>query len=272
LMGLAAIVKPAEVLAKWPRTAGRPTAAANPDALFAVGMWGLSSFAFGAIAGTMVIAGLVLTQTTSWWFLVLAGAGAFGPGMLRELGLLRDKDEFERRAAQRAGYHAYLVTGMAMFVVYAFTRAGHHIQSPEELSGFFLSLLCFTWMFSSLFAYWGPHRTAFVILLVFGVAWAVFNIWSNLAHPVGMLMQLLVTTVPFFALAFVSRRWPRVAGALLVALAVAFYVVFDTHPSRVAPIVRACTFVLFGVPLLASGRALLGPREREEGEGEAPAP
>ena len=34
----------------------------------------------------------------SWWFFALAGVGACGPGILLELGVLRDKDEFARRA------------------------------------------------------------------------------------------------------------------------------------------------------------------------------
>lgn len=215
----------------------------------------------GGIAGTMVIAGLVLTQAVSWWFLLLAAAGIFGPGLLRELGLLRDKDEFERRAAMRAGYHAYLVTGATMFVIYAFSRSGHSIDMPEELSGFYLALLTFAWTFSSLFTYWGPRRSAFSILLLFGTAWAVFNIWSNLFDPVAMLMQLLVTTVPFFALAFTSRRWPRVTGLVLVTVSVALlYYYFSGFPN-LRLLVKGMTAVLFVGPLLTSGFALMGPHD-----------
>lgn len=217
----------------------------------------------GGIAGTMVIAGLVLTQIVSWWFLLLAAAGAFGPGLLRELGLLRDKDEFQRRAAMRAGYHAYLVTGAMMFVVYAYTRSGHSFAMPEELSGFYLSLLTFAWMFSSLFTYWGPHRSAFIILLIFGTAWAVFNIWSHVLDPVGMLMQLLVTTAPFFVLAFTSRRWPRVTGVVLVTLSAGLlYFYFSGFP-HLQLIVKCMTAVFFIGPLLTSGLALVAPREED---------
>jgi hypothetical protein len=80
-------------------------------------------------------------------------------------------------------------------------------------------------MFSSLFSYWGPHKTAFRILFIFGCAWGIFNILGNLRNPIAMIMQLLVTTAPFFALAFISRRWPRVAGGLLVSLP-------SVHPAR----------------------------------------
>ena len=47
------------------------------------------------VAGGLVLAGLFLTEV-NWWFLLLAGLGALGPGFLREVGWLHDKDEFQR--------------------------------------------------------------------------------------------------------------------------------------------------------------------------------
>jgi hypothetical protein len=219
-----------------------------------------------------VIAGLFLAGF-SWWFLVLSGVGAFGPGILREFGWLRDQDEFQRRAAHRAGCHAFLVTGLATFVLYAYTRSGGRLEKPQELSLVYLGVLCFTWMFSSLFSYWGPHRTAFRILIIFGSAWGVFNVIGNLTNPVAMLMQLLITTAPFFLLALVSRRWPWVAGLLLIALSLFFtgYYFFPGHFTRLAFLVKLSTVVLFIGPLIASGVALLRPREpRSEVEPDRP--
>jgi hypothetical protein len=214
------------------------------------------------IGGVLVIAGFFLTEV-SWWFLAMSGVGAFGPGLLRELGWLRDQDEFQRRAAHRAGYHAFLVTGLATFVLYAYTRSGGRLEKPEELSLVYLALLCFTWMFSSLFSYWGPHRTAFRILIIFGSAWGIFNVLGNLTSPVAMLMQLLVTTAPFFVLAYLSRRWPWIAGLLLIALSLFFtgYYFYPGHFTRLAFLVKLSTVVLFIGPLVASGVALLQPRE-----------
>ena len=217
------------------------------------------------IAGGVVILGFVLAQWYRWGFIALIGLGAFGPGILRELGWLKDQDEFQRRAAHRAGYHAFVVTGLAAFLIYAYTRSGGTLKMAEELSLVYLALLWFTWMFSSLFAYWGPHRTAFRVLLTFGCAWGVFNILGNLMQPVALVMQLLVTTAPFFVLAYVSRRWPRVAGGLLVALSVFFLSVYfgTSRFDNLALVVRVSTAVLFVGPLLASGVALLRPREEQ---------
>jgi hypothetical protein len=212
----------------------------------------------GAIAGTLVIAGFALTSV-SWWFILLAAAGAVGPGYLRELGWLRDQDEFQRRAARRAGYHAYLVTVFAAFLAIAYMRSGErHLPALEELSTFYLGLLWFTWLWSSLVNFWGARKTAFRILLLFGSVVGVFNVLSDLKDPVAMLMQLLVTTVPFFVFAWGSRRWPRVTGALMVATAAVATWYYFGHFEWLALIVKAFTTVVVAGPLLASGVALVG--------------
>jgi hypothetical protein len=221
------------------------------------------------IGGAVVILGFALAQWYRWGFLALMGVGAFGPGILRELGWLNDQDEFQRRAAHRAGYHAFIVTGLVAFLIYAYTRAGGVLQKPEELSMVYLALLWFTWMFSSLFSYWGPHRTAFRILIGFGCVWGVFNVLGNLRDPLGMVMQLLVTTAPFFVLAYVSRRWPRVAGAFLIALSLFFlgYYFYPGHFVHLLFLVKIGTAVLFVGPLLSSGVALLGGQEERRAAG-----
>jgi hypothetical protein len=225
------------------------------------------------IAGGVVLLGFVLAQWYRWGFIALIGLGTFGPGILRELGWLNDQDEFQRRAAHRAGYHAFIVTGLAAFLVYAYTRSGGTLKEAEELSLVYIALLWFTWMFSSLFTYWGPHRTALRVLLAFGCVWGVFNIIGNLHNPVAMAMQLLVTTAPFFVLAYVSRRWPRVAGGLLVALSVFFLSVYfgTSRFDRLLFLVKLGTAVLFVGPLLASGVALLQPREEQRARAEGAA-
>ena len=75
------------------------------------------------IAGAIVIAGFALSGL-SWWFFLLVAAGALGPGILRETGWLSDKDEFQRQADHRAGYHAFLTVGLLAFVLVAYIRSG----------------------------------------------------------------------------------------------------------------------------------------------------
>ena len=71
----------------------------------------------GLIAGGLVILGVLLWMFVAEGLLFVSGLGAFGPGILRELGWLKDQDEFKRQAAHRAGYHAYLIGGLATVLV-----------------------------------------------------------------------------------------------------------------------------------------------------------
>lgn len=218
------------------------------------------------VAGALVLLGFLLPGkegTPSWWAVALVGLGAFGPGLLRELGWLRDQDEFQLQAARRAGHHAFLAAGLASFAWIAFVRSGpRHLKNPEELATFFAATLWFTWMLSSLVNYWGARKTAERVLLLYGAAWLLFNILGNLRSPVAMVMQCLLT-VPFFGGAWLARRWPRPAGVLLLA-AGAFFLVFigRIHLARgFGAVVSAITLLLFVGPLLASGIALLASRE-----------
>jgi hypothetical protein len=212
----------------------------------------------GAVAGTLAIAGLLLTEV-SFWFILLAAVGIVGPGYLRELGWLRDQDEFQRRAAHRAGYHAFLVTAFAAFVTLAWTRTGvRNLREPEELSTFYLALLWFTWLWSSLVNFWGARRTAFRVLMLFGAAVGVFNVLGDLRDPVALLMQLLVTTLPFFVFAWGSRHWPRVTGAFMVVTSAVAGGYYFTHFGNLTLVTKAVTAVLVVGPLLSSGVALLG--------------
>jgi len=216
------------------------------------------------IAGALVIAGAFLTSV-SWGFLALVGLGTFGPGILRELGWLNDKDEWQQRAAQRAGYHAFLVAGLVAFCLVGFFRSGdHQIKDPQELTTLFLVLMWTTWFFSSLFAYWGAQKTAVRVLLVYGAFWWLFVILSDNGGLVGFLMQSLLV-LPFFGLAMVARRWPRPAGLLLVLATAAFIYFFGWYKVGNSGVVnQAVTMILFLGPLLSSGMALLAVRVEDE--------
>jgi hypothetical protein len=220
------------------------------------------------VAGGLVLAGLFLTSV-NWWFILLSAAGTFGPGILRELGVLADRDEFQRQAVYRAGYHAFLTTGLAAFVLIAFFRSAERsITDIEELATLLLVILWCTWFLSWLLDYWGPQKTAARILVAFGSAWLLFAIASNVgAEWTGWGAFLLspLITLPFFGLAWLSRLWPRIAGVLLLAVCI-FYLQFFgfLRASHLGPITRVITFVLLVGPLLASGVSLLAAGKRND--------
>lgn len=214
------------------------------------------------VAGVLVLSGFLLPVREghwSWWAILLTGMGTFGPGLLREFGWLRDKDEFQLQAARRAGYHAFLATGLVAFLWIGFIRSGpRELRLAEELPSFFAAVLWFTWMLSSLASYWGARKMAERVLWLYGLGWLLFNVLGNLRQPRALLLQCLLT-VPFFGCAWLSRRAPRTAGLLLLGASAAFFAFIGRlHAARgFAFVVTALTLLLFVGPLLASGIALL---------------
>lgn len=214
------------------------------------------------VAGALVVAGILLTGV-NWWFLLLVAAGALGPGILRELGWLRDHDEFQQTAAHRAGYHAYLAGAAVAFLLVAYFRSGDRsFAHPRELATLLLVLLWFTWFLSSLVSFWGARKAAFRMLVGFGSAWLVFAIVSNAGVEWRGWTPLLLhplLALPFFSLAWLSRRWPRVAGvALLAAAALLTWFLGMFRHEHLAMVDQAVTFMLFIGPLIACGLALVG--------------
>jgi len=137
---------------------GRPTARAWPAAFPEV-MYSLPDITngrvlpapAGLIAGALVIVGVLLGMFVNKGLLVVAGLGAFGPGILRKLGWLTDPDEFQRQAARRAGYHAWLVGGLAAVLILSVLQRGKQgAEISIEWIGLILGLMWLTWLFSAL--------------------------------------------------------------------------------------------------------------------------
>jgi hypothetical protein len=211
------------------------------------------------VAGGLVLAGFLLADV-HWGFIVLVGLGTFGPGLLRELGWLRDKDEFQLAAARRAGYHGFLAAGLLAFLLTAYYRLRPDLTAPPgDPVELLLAVLWFTWLLSSLLAYWGARRMAVRLLIVFGCAWLLFNVVGNVqAGPVAVLMQSLLAA-PFFLAAWLAVRLPRLAGAALLGLAVFFVIFFGLQRVVEDPFRAGRIFVLifFIGPLLTAGLGLL---------------
>jgi hypothetical protein len=220
----------------------------------------------GLVAGGLVVLGVGLFMFVHKGLLVVAGLGTFGPGILRELGWLRDQDEFQREAAHRAGYHAYLVGGFVALLVYAALEVWQtQLEASSEWVLLILVLLWLTWMFSSLMEFWGARRTASTVLLVFGSFWAVFAIATIISEArtsspgdavLGVLASLGLIG-PFFLLAWAAHRWSRATGVLLLVVSVVFLAMFKPGAGTQRWSTTLLTDALLIVPLAASGIALL---------------
>jgi hypothetical protein len=235
------------------------------------------------IAGVLVGVGILLWMFVDKGFLIVAGLGAFGPGILRELGVLGDRDEFQLQSDRRAGYHAYLGGGLiAVGVVSYLEGSGAAAQPAGEWVGLVLLVLWLGWLFSTLMSYWGAVKTTTGILLTVGSFWALFGFADVLAgigstSSDGETLQgaLAVTllVVPWFLLAWTARRWPRATGLGLLGTAGILAVVFTPlGPSPLSGATRAFTATLLLAPLVACALGLLVRAEAvDDLEGEASA-
>jgi len=216
----------------------------------------------GIVATVLIVAGSVLAATVDMSFLALFAAGVFGPGTLRELGLLRDHDELQRQAAREAAYRAYLVAGATATLMVAVMRRGTvSIEGAALAVTTVLLLLVVAFFLASLLAYWGAQRAVSRTLIVLGAFWLTFVVLSHLTEPVAVLRESLVAA-PFFLLAWTALRWPRVTGVLLLAAAGFSFFFFDMHRAFTNRPGSGVAIVLMFLPLAASGIALL--REQRE--------
>lgn len=223
----------------------------------------------GLAAGGLVVIGVLLWMFVNKGLLIVAGAGVFGPGILRELGWVNDHDEFQRQAAHRAGYHAWLAGGLAAVLILSVFQWGKQgAQISIEWIGLILALMWLTWMFSALLTYWGAERTTSVVLLTFGSFWLLFAVATIVSEAVegrdsaSLLTNLLgviasITIVgPFFLSAWAVHRWPRITGAALVVIAALFSWKFGPWGMGDWS-TQLLTLTLLALPLLACGVALL---------------
>lgn len=215
------------------------------------------------VQALVIALGIVLWMTAGKAWIIVAGLGAFVPGILRELGVMHDLDEFQREASRRAAFHAYLVGGLAtVCIITALHLGDESVAYPADMVTLILCILWVTWLFSYLLTFWGPQRTAMVVLLAFGSFWALFAILDGASGAktvmdgvVGVLLHL-VFVVPFGVGAWTARRWPRATGWFLVVAGLGLVIVLG-KPSAQAWTARLLTLTMLAVPLLASGLGLV---------------
>jgi hypothetical protein len=72
----------------------------------------------------LVITGILTGGLLHPYFYLIAGLGLFGPGLLRELSILNDQDDFQRASSRKAGNMAFLITGFILLLVICLKTAG----------------------------------------------------------------------------------------------------------------------------------------------------
>ena len=219
------------------------------------------------IQAAFIALGIVLWMTAGKAWILLAGIGAFVPGILRELGVMRDLDEFQREASRRAAFHAYLVGGLAVVcIITGLHLFGETVEYPADMVTLILVILWLTWLFSYLMSFWGPQNTAVVVLLAFGAFWALFGVLSGIGEGgtfveivVGIVMHLIFV-VPFALGAYAARRWPVPTGWFLLVVG-AFLLYFLGRPRALPWTTQLLTLTSLVVPIVACGIGLVRVKE-----------
>ncbi len=216
----------------------------------------------GIASCVLVVAGLLLGATVDMAWFILFALGAFGPPLLRAAGLLRDVDEFQREAARRAALHAYLAAGLFLSAVVIAKQWGtanmDHDAFPASSA---LAVLVTTYLMSRLVSFWGARGAAFRVLLAFGCFWLAFVVLSHTG--IEMLIEGVVV-VPFFVLAFASRRWPRPSGIALIVTASAAFWLFDLARAFRGNQGAVMVTIVFVLPLAVTGLALVASKPEAE--------
>lgn len=183
-------------------------------------------------------------------------AGLFGPGLLRELGVLRDQDEFQRQVAHRAGWRAFLAGGVALLALAHFMPWPEPPAFGRELPKIPLNavllVMLLTYVCSTLQDYWGARRGATAILLSLAIVFALAALLDEAPDWIGVLVDLRFSAGLLLAL-LVGRRYPQVAGALLLAFALLALL----NLRAAEPSLRLSWGALLLTPPIITGAALL---------------
>ncbi len=159
---------------------------------------------------------------------ILGGIGlaAIGPSLLREIGVLKDSDEWQRGVMHRAGFQACLVIGFFLAFNMVYQRILGTRFPGTNVAGSFFNM-SFLWIVlvgifvvSYLVQYWGAARGVSRIIAGLGVITFLNAVtpWWNINPPSGPKSVALAGSVLLFLLAWTIKKWPRPAGILLLVL------------------------------------------------------
>jgi hypothetical protein len=195
-------------------------------------------------------------------FMSFFAVGAFGPGVLRQLGLLNDLDEFQKEAAAQSGLRAYFCSGiLLMAVVVAENWHQLSLGNDQVPASTVVIIMLVVYYSSYCLSFWDTRQAVSRVLLAFGLFWLAFVVLSHADEPLALLVGVLAVPGVFIVGALLCRRWPRVIGLLLLGASVWSLFFFHMLPfgatgSREV-LQKAFTLVLIPLPLTVAGVALL---------------
>lgn len=204
-----------------------------------------------AYAALIVMLGVFVDRM----FYVALVAVAFIRPLLREAGVLSDRDERQVSVSHRSSHIAFLLA-MALAAALFVKQAVVDLEEPN----YELSLLLFVPLLTKLAAWQltsrGRRRAALSMGFAVGAFWLLFSMLAGDFNP-----QLAVGGLPLAA-TLLALRWERAGGALLLGLGV-FAFFFFGRMSLIVLFLLPTPLILAGALLAAGG---LMDRNREEEE------
>jgi len=191
--------------------------------------------------------------------------GLFGPGVLRELGVLKDQDEYQAGAARRAGHRAFLAGGVTILLLIHFKPWPDGPPMSSEMPVIPLStvilVMLLTYLCSYLLEYWGARRGAAAILGTMAVIGAVGAALDELPDLWHFLVDLRFTAGFLLGIA-ISRRYPQVAGLYLFV--VVFLILINHFAFPATDPSRLMLLAVLVLPPLAAGIAVIKESANED--------
>lgn len=207
---------------------------------------------------------VVLAVAVHRGFYLALIALAFARPLLREVRVLADRDEWQSLVSYRSSHIAFLAAMLIAGLIFMWTGIVEGGEPPYEVS---LILLISLFVKFATLQLMGRtrERAGRAIAWLIGAGWVLF------AAAYGPSLGTLIGASPFLAVlvsAYLSTRWPRIAGAVIAVIGVGTLIAFVDLPLEYD---RLVVPFLLSFPLLLSGALLvLGDRSEEEG-GEQPA-
>lgn len=171
----------------------------------------IDAIAFGV--GVVALAGTYVYPRLE----VAFALAVFLPSVLREIGWLKDADEWTMGVTRRAGFHALIVVAALIF-------AGQLGQNAHEflLGETLRKSLIEVFVVSYLLQYWGVRAGTFRVLLgvaaLLAASTTIVLTGAFAGRSVLVAGAVLLAAAGFAGLAYLVKRAPRVGGWLLLSI------------------------------------------------------
>jgi hypothetical protein len=180
--------------------------------------------------------GMILVGALAWPLgiapLGLVGLGVIGPPLLRELGLLRDADDYTRLAMYRAGFHALLLVVVLLIANRILAYYASRLPEPFGIHGlyftleFLIQIALVVYAVSYVLQYWGARVGAARVLIggcVFAIVSSAGALFSMRDQIQGLdylvnFTAFIVIALAVAVLAGITLRRPRLGGGILLVV------------------------------------------------------